>query len=44
MAKKKASIGTITFYKETPKKRPGRHSKNYNKRSVKRKQYRGQGR
>lgn len=44
MAKKKSGIGQITFFKETPKKRPGRHSKSYNKRSVKRKQYRGQGR
>jgi hypothetical protein len=44
MAKKKASIGTITFFKETPKKRPGRHSKSYNKRVMKRKKYRGQGR
>ena len=44
MAKKKGSIGTITFYKETPKKRALRHSKKYNKRVPKRKKYRGQGR
>jgi len=44
MAKKKANIGTITFYKETPKKRPLRHSKKYNKRKPSRKSYRGQGR
>jgi hypothetical protein len=28
MAKKKGAIGTITFFKETSKKRPLRHSKN----------------
>ena len=44
MAKKKGSIGTITFFKETPKKRPLRHSKKYNKKISKRKRYRGQGR
>ena len=44
MAKKKASLGTITFFKETPKKRPGRHNKKYNKNITKRKSYRGQGR
>ena len=43
MAKKKASIGTITFFKETPKKRPGRHAKSYNKRVPNRKPNRGQG-
>ena len=43
MAKKKSSIGTITFFKETPKKRPGRHAKSYNKRVPRRKRNRGQG-
>ena len=43
MAKKKSSIGTITFFKETPKKRPGRHAKKYNKRTPHRKRNRGQG-
>jgi hypothetical protein len=40
---KKSAIGQITFYKETPKKRPGRHSKKINKRKAKIKSYRGQG-
>jgi hypothetical protein len=43
MAKKKQSIGTITFFKETPNKRPGRHAKSYNKRVPNRKKSRGQG-
>jgi hypothetical protein len=43
MAKKKNSIGAITFIKESPKKRPGRHAKSYNKRLPKRKQQIGQG-
>jgi len=43
MAKKKSSIGTVTFFKETPKKRPGRHAKSYNKRVPRRKRNRGQG-
>jgi hypothetical protein len=43
MAKKKSSIGSITFIKEFPRKRPGRHAKSYNKRTVKRKKSRGQG-
>lgn len=43
MAKKKGNIGTITFFKETPKKRPLRHSKKYNKRKPNRKKSRGQG-
>lgn len=43
MAKKKSSIGSITFFKETPKKRPGRHNKKYNKRTTRRKADRGQG-
>jgi hypothetical protein len=32
MAKKKSGIGAITFIKEFPKKRPGRHAKSFNKR------------
>jgi hypothetical protein len=43
MAKKKSGIGQITFFKETPKKRPGRHAKSFNKRLPKRKGSRGQG-
>ena len=43
MAKKKQSIGSITFIKELPRKRPGRHAKSYNKRLPKRKSQRGQG-
>ena len=43
MAKKKSAIGSITFIKEFPKKRPGRHAKSYNKRVPKRKKSRGQG-
>ena len=31
MAKKKQSIGSITFIKELPRKRPGRHAKSFNK-------------
>ena len=34
----------VDFFKETPKKRPLRHSKSYNKRVPNRKSYRGQGR
>jgi hypothetical protein len=41
MAKK--SVGQITFFKETPRKRPGRHAKSFNKRVPKRKKSRGQG-
>jgi hypothetical protein len=44
MAKKKNNITSIIFYKQTPKKRPLRHSKKYNKRKPKRKSHRGQGR
>ena len=40
---KKSAVGQITFFKETPKRRPGRHSKKINKRKSKRKKYRGQG-
>lgn len=43
MAKKKASIGSITFIKEYPRKRPGRHAKSFNKRVPRRKKDRGQG-
>jgi len=43
MAKKKSAIGSITFIKEFPKKRPGRHAKSYNKKVPKRKKSRGQG-
>jgi hypothetical protein len=37
MAKKKSYIGSITFIKEFPRKRPGRHAKSFNKRLPKRK-------
>jgi len=40
---KKSAVGQITFFKETPKKRPGRHAKSFNKRLPKRKKTRGQG-
>lgn len=40
---KKSAVGQITFFKETPKKRPGRHAKSFNKRLPKRKKSRGQG-
>jgi hypothetical protein len=43
MAKKKQSIGTVTFIKEFPRKRPGRHAKSFNKRVPNRKKNRGQG-
>jgi hypothetical protein len=44
MARKKANISAITFIKEFPRKRPGRHAKSYNKRVTrKRKDQRGQG-
>ena len=43
MARKKAHIGAITFIKEFPRKRPGRHAKSYNKRVPRRKSQRGQG-
>jgi hypothetical protein len=33
VAKKKGSIGVISLEKNTPKKRPGRHSKSYSKKS-----------
>jgi|TARA_Y100000004_G_C8622893_1_gene289603 hypothetical protein len=44
MAKKKASIGVITFVRDKPRKRPLRHAKKYSKRKPHRKRYRGQGR
>jgi hypothetical protein len=40
---KRSAIGQVTFYKETPKKRPGKHFKKRNKRKSKRKAYSGQG-
>jgi hypothetical protein len=40
---KKSAVGQISFFKETPKKRPGRHAKSFNKRLPKRKKARGQG-
>ena len=40
---KRSAVGQITFFKETPKKRPGRHAKSFNKRVPKRKRSRGQG-
>jgi hypothetical protein len=40
---KKSAIGQVTFFKETSKKRPGRHAKSFNKRVPKRKRSRGQG-
>ena len=41
---KKSAVGQITFFKETAKKRPGRHAKSFNKRLPRRKKDRGQGR
>ena len=41
---KRSAVGQITFFKETPKKRPGRHAKSFNRRIAKRKKYNGQGR
>ena len=41
---KKSAVGQITFFKETAKKRPGRHAKSFNKRVPRRKKDRGQGR
>lgn len=43
MAKKKPLFGVSNYVKEAPRKRPGRHSKNPNKK-YSRKKYRGQGR
>jgi len=40
---KKSAVGQVSFYKQTPKKRPGRHAKSFNKRVTKRKKSRGQG-
>ena len=40
---RKVSNGSVSFIKNTNKKRPGRHSKSPNKRND-RKEYRGQGR
>ena len=47
MAKKKPLYGVNNYKKNTPKKRPGRHTKRLNKhkkRSIKKRGYRGQGR
>jgi hypothetical protein len=44
MAKKKSIFGVNNYHKRTPKKRPGIHTKNKNKRKPHRKKYRGQGR
>ena len=44
MAKRKSVFGVNNFVKKTAKKRPGRHTKNLNKRKPKKKKYRGQGR
>ena len=43
MAKRKSLIGVNNFVKETKKKRPGKHSKKYNKRVPMRSKNRGQG-
>lgn len=43
MAKRKALMGVNNFVKQTKKKRPGRHNKNYNKRVPNRSKNRGQG-
>jgi hypothetical protein len=40
---KKSAVGIVTFFKESTKKRPGRHAKSFNKRLPKRKKPRGQG-
>jgi len=44
MAKKRPLFGVSNYVKKTQKKRPGRHAKQYSKRTPKRKKYRGQGR
>jgi hypothetical protein len=46
MAKRKNIFGVNNYVKTTPRKRPGRHTKNPNKHSkeFKKKRYRGQGR
>ena len=45
MAKKKSIFGVNNYHKQTPKKRPGVHTKNKNKRKPPtKKRYRGQGR
>tara|TARA_X000001388_G_scaffold53896_1_gene39503 strand:- start:74 stop:208 length:135 start_codon:yes stop_codon:yes gene_type:complete len=43
MAKRKSLFGVNNFVKQTKKKRPGRHSKKYNKTVPKRSKNRGQG-
>jgi len=44
MAKKKSIFGVNNYHKRTPKKLPGVHTKNKNKRKPHRKKNRGQGR
>ena len=44
MAKKLPKFGVNNYHKNTPKKRPGRHTKRLNKRVPRRKPYKGQGR
>ena len=47
MAKKKPTFGVNIYTKRTPKKRPGRHTKRFNKhkkKSMKKQGYKGQGR
>jgi hypothetical protein len=44
MAKKKPMFGVNNYHKRTPKKRPGVHTKNKNKRKPHHKKSRGQGR
>jgi len=42
---KKSAIGSVIFYKNTPKKRPGRHKKKMSKHEKRTfKKYNGQGR
>jgi hypothetical protein len=40
----KPMFGVNNYHKRTPKKRPGRHAKSFNKRKPYRKPYKGQGR
>ena len=40
---KRPLFGVSNYKKQTQRKRPGRHSKNLNKRRPSRKKYRGQG-
>jgi len=43
MAHKKANLFGYRYIRNTPRKRPGRHSKKANKRNTPRKRSRGQG-